>query len=148
MTPFHVGKSLPHRARNVLVLHVNSMSGDADAYHDSTQDFPNTPEGQAKLLERLRIIRAAARVSSGAEEHEVDGAIRAHVASSATCAVSADSAVDWYMSMVGSDATCEGRSALLRRAWITFIDEGGVEYEVWVDLDGEEVSTYGISPRG
>lgn len=142
---FTIGNPIP-RPTDVIVLHVTSMSGYEQAFMTETQEYPNTPEGHDQLAHALRILGAAARALSddGCEPDDVLVAIR-------SCAEfhkrDQQQAVDWYQGMVGFDVVKDGERARLDRAWVTYIDGKGTEFEVWIDRDDVQVSTHGITPR-
>lgn len=137
-----IGKQLPSKPRNVYVLHVRSMSGDADSYRAREEIFEFVKIDELKNKIRICIAICNLPWNSGCSDITVEHTLRSlNIASLTT-----DEVVEWYSDMVGYDAigNCQ---ATLDRFWVTFTDNDGIDFEVEIalsDEDGSSKSTYGF----
>lgn len=134
MMKFTIGPALPV-PRNEYLLHVCSMSGDADSYQ--TEHVAFDPEDLEGLTDHIQIFaHILSRVGSNdLRDHET---LREEIreVSSSLSTLSFEEAYDMYSELVGSDLTYrDGTWARIDSVWVTYRDPEGVEFEVQIELE-------------
>lgn len=117
--------------KDTFILHVKSMSGDADEFH--TNEFYSESNGRdrTKRFNRLLEYFVAYSKLGWNEQCDLRDGILDHKDLEQFSDVGDDA-----RDLVGTDVTCREYYATPDSIWVTYVDRVGIEHHVDIEVDG------------
>lgn len=125
--------------KNTFILHVKSMSGDADEFHTNELHF-EISEGTATLNRFLEYFVEYSKLDWNAQCYLCDGVLQ-HQSLERFSDIEDD-----LNELVGGDVTCDEGYARPDSVWVTYMDFVGLEHNV--DIGIGDLLYSGIGRRG
>lgn len=133
------------RNNDVFLLHVETMSGDADAYASATAEYRNTPEGVNELREHTIILlslqAALQNVARRKQNSVIDNTIKQLFSEHKFVSLTERQVDEWLWEFVKSDVINSDYRAAIQRVWITYIQHDYRELNVNITVNGKTLLT-------